>query len=336
MTNNKKSIQVPPPKNIDEDFKKIYNESKVYQYDTVLPIHELHQVFSTRSGILLKKFKMLDISILDHILKYKKQYYRYAILQYFLRKKKSLNSNEKYILIHNHWSDGYHHWLCESLVRLICINPEICKSSILLLPESYKGFHLDSLKPFEFKDIFWIPLKKNLRVKNLITVPNPSSGKYNPTYIKKLQKKYLTDTNIIQNDLNVGDRVYISRRKAKTRKIANESEVLDLLTRKYNFSSICMEDYSFWEQVNIIKNTKTLVSIHGAGLSNMMFMDKNANILELYNKQDAAVWFNPCYWYLASITDLNYYYQFCNQSGINDIIVDLQKLEENLDLMLLK
>ena len=58
------------------------------------------------------------------------------------------------------------------------------------------------------------------------------------------------------------------------------------------FDIIQFEDFSFAEQVKIAFNSKVLVSLHGAGLTNMLFMDKGNYVVELRQENDQI---NNCY-----------------------------------------
>ena len=58
-----------------------------------------------------------------------------------------------------------------------------------------------------------------------------------------------------------------------------------------------------------------IVSNHGAGLTNMLFMKDGGSVLELRHVSDCI---NNCYFTLASALDLKYFYQTCapqNQSA---------------------
>lgn len=65
---------------------------------------------------------------------------------------------------------------------------------------------------------------------------------------------------------------------------------------------------SFKEQVALFSETSILLSNHGAGLTNMLFMPAGSNVIELRKKNDDH---NNCYFSLASALNLKYYYQQC-------------------------
>ncbi len=125
------------------------------------------------------------------------------------------------------------------------------------------------------------------------------------------------------------------------RRVENETEVMGVLER-YGFRMVEPASLSFSEQVRVFSECRTLVSVHGAGITNCIFMPRSAHVLELYRTIDCAdPWMNPCYWKLCEAAGLRYYYQFCAH-GRNDgdtidhvnIIVDTAKLERNIQLML--
>jgi len=99
---------------------------------------------------------------------------------------------------------------------------------------------------------------------------------------------------------------------------------------------IHFEDLTWEEQVKLSFNTKLMISIHGAGLTNMLFMHPNSDIVEIRRKGD---YHNNCYYSLASALSHNYYYMEGNISdshlskGINihdfseDIAVDVSEFK---------
>jgi len=80
-----------------------------------------------------------------------------------------------------------------------------------------------------------------------------------------------------------------------------------------------------------------LIGIHGAGLTNILFMPKGASVLELRRKDDSH---NNCYFSLASALELNYFYQLCEVDNenivtqVNDFLVDKIILEKNIKAIL--
>jgi capsular polysaccharide biosynthesis protein len=97
------------------------------------------------------------------------------------------------------------------------------------------------------------------------------------------------------------------------------------------------EDHPFEEQVRIAAATKYLVSNHGAGLTNMLFMPEGGRVLELRRESERE---RNCFFNLATTARLGYYYQCCPQEDAEEqvhsanVVVDGKGLRENLELML--
>ena len=130
--------------------------------------------------------------------------------------------------------------------------------------------------------------------------------------------------------------MYISRAKAFKRRIVNEPDCISLL-KKYNFNIIILEDYTFLEQISICANAQYIVSNHGAGLSNILFMKPSSSVLELRKEND---YHNNCYFSLANAMSLNYYYQICapcnkyQDAHIANLLVDIEALDFNINKMI--
>jgi capsular polysaccharide biosynthesis protein len=164
------------------------------------------------------------------------------------------------------------------------------------------------------------------------------TGNYNERLIRGLRSLY---TNFYQHDRgdtgSVGGRVYISRGKAQKRKIVNEEECVSILS-EFGFKTHYFEDYSFEEQVKIALDTQYLISNHGAGLTNMLFMKSGSSVFELRLQGDAH---SNCYFSFASSLNMNYFYQLCvsknpyEKAHTANLIVDTELLRKNIEQMLL-
>lgn len=225
---------------------------------------------------------------------------------------------------------GYFHWLTDCLCRLIALESDL-NNHVVILPNHLRDikFIAESLVYFNIKAEYYdvtLPVK----IKNLLLPSHTApSGNYNPILINKLRQQFIG-----QNSTQGLKNIYISRQKAEKRKIINEDAVISLL-KEYHFEIHFFEDYSFSEQVNLMKATKCLVGLHGAGLTNMLFMNEKTSVLELRNTEDNH---NNCYFSLASDLNLHYYYQLNNGDRKDthevNVTVDILLLKQNIELML--
>lgn len=135
--------------------------------------------------------------------------------------------------------------------------------------------------------------------------------------------------------------LYITRRNASYRRIVNESEVANLLDR-LGFCTIVPEQLSVAEQSAMFANAKVIVSVHGAGLTNLVCCAPATKVIELFSPN----FVQTNYWGISCAMGLEYYYLFGEgqhppppKDPLNrylDLKVDLVKLEETLRLAGLK
>lgn len=339
-----KQITVSLPLNVATDELILFKPFLTYEL-AAQKVRKFKNVFVTFSGFGINKKGLIKETHHDHphqINDYKREaayYYNDAIEN--PTNLITLDNDNIYLLIHHPWFN-YYHWICESIFRAWMVKDKK-DEMILLLPDLYgkTDFIMRSLEPFCFKNIFFIPVGKSLLIKNLC-VPQikPKVDSYNYRMINHVKHYYLRYVSEVKRIfIDLGERIYISRKKANRKKIENEDSVEDILM-KYNFKIINNEDYSFLEQVAIYSNAKFLVSMHGSGLTNMLFMNQDSSILEFHKKKtNDQDWHSKAFWYLAEALGYKYYQQLCNPTNINDnyfnanFIVDIQLLKKNLTLM---
>ncbi len=236
------------------------------------------------------------------------------------------------MLIHNHWSSGYHHWITEALVRLLAVDTS---QYHLIIPEDYPQFAFDSLTAFEFLSIIKLPKGTGCIVSGVTIPPNPKSGYYQTEQLLQLKKKLTANSNPLPSYKNI----YVSRKNASMRKIENETAVIDLL-KQYDFEIIYAEDLTFEEQVILFSQCKLLLSIHGAALTNCLFMPSTGMVLELYREKNTSLpEMNYCYQRQTKALGLNHRYIFC-KTGENlgshidkvNLSVNLQQLQEAIEI----
>lgn len=254
-----------------------------------------------------------------------------------------LDTKNEYLLIHHPWFSNYYHWLCEGLPRLWMVRQK-AKNLILLLPEECKqyDFIMDCLGLFKFQKVFIVPSYKNLQVKRLcLPELKPICDSYDATQLKDiasfLKRRFPGSANV---NIISEEKVYLSRKKSPRRKVENEREVEAFLNEK-GFVTVYNEDYSFQDLVSLYQRTKYLVSVHGAGLTNMLFMNQGSHVLELYKRvSNKSDWHSLAYWYLADAMGHFYYQQICEPVNSEDhfffanIWINIEKLDQNISLML--
>jgi capsular polysaccharide biosynthesis protein len=261
-------------------------------------------------------------------------YWRYTISNMLKRKRQVLLPG-KYFLCTDYWADGYFHWMCDSLPRIFLVRDQL-KDGTLLLPEQYTlPYYKETLQAFEIKEIRRIPIKTYFHFSELYSPGQPTvSGEHNPLLTRMLREHLLHHYSKSFTGVLNFPNIYISRNKAKYRKVLNEDEIITVL-KKYGFKVIFFEDYCMNEQVEIAFNARNVISLHGANLTNTLFMKPGGNVLEFRKTNDAM---NNYYYSLVDSVDCNYYYQNCEHidrrvGNFFDVIVNAEELDSNLKQM---
>lgn len=97
-------------------------------------------------------------------------------------------------------------------------------------------------------------------------------------------------------------RIYISRRKARVRRIENEASVVRTL-KKFGFQRYCLEDMSIAEQVTLFESATMVVAPHGAGLTNTCFCAPGTVVMEL----NTPVRISSLFLRIANVCGLEYH-----------------------------
>ncbi len=341
-----KTIEVQLPRNINEIDLPLFDPFKHYSLEE-LKVDRLEEVFVSYSGLCIGENGLVKES--HHSYPEKQQQFLDEAV-YFYRQAYNdpnnlieLEDDNFYLLIHHPWSSNYWHWMSEAILRLWMVREDL-HGMILLLPEHFQKleFVQSSLKPFHFKDIYYIPFNKSLMVRNLcLPQIKPIADSYYANDLRSIREFYLEySKGLDRKTFDVVEKIYISRKKASKRKVENEGDV-ELLLEKYGFKCIQNEDYNFFDQIALFSNAKYLVSIHGAGLTNMLFMARNSVVLELHKKKtNPGDWHSFAFWYMADALGFRYHQQVCDPTDPEahffnaDFKVDMDLLEENVKFML--
>ncbi|WP_133557773.1 glycosyltransferase family 61 protein [Algoriphagus boseongensis] len=222
------------------------------------------------------------------------------------------------------WSANYFHWMTDCLPR-IWEGRERDRDCPVILPESYRSldFVTESLQLIGLKVDFF-KSSENVHVDTLILTAKSAEF---PNFHEDLVEK--TRANLsISSIKEPWRKTYISRKLASKRIANNETEI-ELLLQKKGFEIVYTEKLTLPQQIKLMGETKILVGLHGAALTNMLFLPREAKVLEMRNFDDDLT---HCYFNLASALGLPYYYTL-NRGDNKDTImtnftIDLEALEE--------
>lgn len=319
------------PENFDE------THLHLFQHEFERPIPEsrllrFENVSVSAEGLLFKGAKMLPESF-AYAFEFdewkRRSVWKFLVTNHFLRKRRRIDTPVLWIT--DYWSKAYFHWVTDALTRLYAVRDRLDQLTLLLPSEfATRDFVTSSLNVFHVKNVEFIKQNEVVECRALLMPTHTApSGHFRDEVISGVRATLLA---AFGESSEAGERVYISRRHAGRRRIVNEDELVPVL-KKFGFEIVCAEEFSFEQQVQLFSNARYIVSNHGAGLTNMLFMREGGSVLELRHLSDYV---NNCYFILASALGLKYYYQLCKaQRGFADphtadLVVNPTEMETNL------
>lgn len=300
-----------------------------------------------RSGIVLRN----GMPVLDSIPPHKHLYAGFlkaAYGSYLLRRTVRIPDKTRYGVIHSVWCGGYYHWLLESLPRIVALEQQFGNRWLPIVPpyKNLQNVYEDSLIAMGYESFQRMPGKSSVKAVRLVIAGAPPLACFSKTLIQEVRERILDrcDTDKIFVDTPF---IYVSRAKARARKVANENQLWRLLKEK-GFRRVFLEELSFAQQVTLFKRAEIVIGQHGAGLSNILFMPNGSKVLELQRKlignhrseygrvRKSYLYFNG-YHQIALFNRCAHQILECECSGrprkidIDDIVVDIGELRNWLE-----
>lgn len=309
------------------------------ELERIIPATRLlkfQNVLASPEGLLFKGTRILRESFAFpyHLDDWRfRSVFKFLATNYALRRRRKIE--REVLWVTDYWSTGYFHWLTDVLTRLFVVSDRV-RDRLLVLPGKYQEQdHVQpSLRAFGVANVDFVAPDEVVECGSLLLPSHTApSGHFQSEAIHGVRDVLLSAYGRAPGDEK---RLYISRGKAGRRRIINEDEVTAVL-RRFGFETIYAEELSFEQQVQICSQAHYIVSNHGAGLTNMLFMKERGSVLELRHQADNI---NNCYFTLASALDLNYFYQTCPPQDPSadphraHLLVDRDQLEKNLTLLL--
>ncbi|MFT6332441.1 MAG: hypothetical protein ACJAW3_000778 [Lentimonas sp.] len=145
-------------------------------------------------------------------------------------------------------------------------------------------------KQFTNLKFVFIPKGSFARCANSIYIKHVHTGFYDyqrnkdvPSAINLLRDLLVKKYDIEEEKYEEKELIYISRRKARLRRIINEKSLIKYLTGK-GFKIMVLEDLTLKEQIDLFYNAKFVLGAHGAGFTNLIFSSADMQFMEMYPK----------------------------------------------------
>ncbi|MFP4007427.1 MAG: glycosyltransferase family 61 protein [Spirulinaceae cyanobacterium] len=235
----------------------------------------------------------------------------------------------------------YFHWMFDLLPKL-----ELLKLGGVEL-ETIDYFVVNSIQSeFQKKSLksLGIPAEKiiesnrypHIKAEKLFAPSLPSLPGNPPRWVCQfLRQGFLKEA---QNNVQPLERLYLSRKTARYRKVLNEDKVWEIL-KNLGFKTVELEGLSIEGQAAIFNQAKIIIAPHGAGLTNLVFCAPGTKVIEIYSPN----YVNVCYYSLCQELGLDYYYLLGEgkqpPEGIDphivgdDIQVNLDKLKHIIEVV---
>ena len=238
----------------------------------------------------------------------------------------------KLVVISSPGQENWYHWLFQVLPRIkILVESGLQYDKIYInnLEHKWQKESLHTvMKLYDLTDecLFLTSGDSIVQASELIVPSIPFAPSKSPGFPSWL-KKFIRTTFLVKEETNdYPERIYISRSKAKMRRIKNEDELIQYLKQK-DFVILNLEELPIHKQAAYFYNAKTIIGPHGSGFSNLIFSNPKTSVLEIDHGligDDQRSFYKR----MAEIMDCQYfgYYPDLVEEEFleDDIVVDIQ------------
>ena len=240
----------------------------------------------------------------------------------------------RYAVIHDQWTSNYYHWLTQALPRLLLIKKSGLQFKLLLPVTHTRDFHLKSLEVLGTTE--WTTLDTGNVYFDLHDLIYPGHDLQIGDYHDDLIKELSTAFRVNRASVTKKRFIFVHRASTSSRKIVNETEVIKTFSN-WGFDIVDFEKMKFEDQVDLASQASILAGVHGAGLTNMLFMEARSRVFELTSVLNGEQYY---YFTLSNALEHKYYYQRCQPDSPDksiqeaNLLVDISLLNKNLKLMI--
>jgi len=331
-----------PPKSIHKQIHWKFEEKLVHTHPETFVISAPDcRVIGSKGTVITHDDKLLfDVSLQFRIVRNIKNIELHDAFKY-IKPPKCKRIPETVAVLSTAGAGGYFHWLTDALPRLNLIQ-ELFPGGLESIDKFLVNKGIPAIK--ESLTMVNLPLEKiiltnsstHVRAETLVIPSLPGITGYPPFWACSFLREKLVACKVNVNPIS---RLYISRSKARYRRITNEESVVNCLS-KFGFTSLNLENYDLETQIALLSHADVIVAPHGAGLTNLVWCKSGAKVLEIFSPN----YVNPCFWAIAEQIKLEYFYligegdappeYFDPRQSAEDISVSIDKLEMSLSMLL--
>ncbi len=258
-------------------------------------------------------------------------YGRFLLKNHWLRRGEVIEPSGLWAL-NDHSHDNYYHWIVDVLPRILRAEATHPDERVLLLPDAFRRhrYVAFTLQAFPHIRVRWISARAKVRVQELAWIPRQPPER-RAGQLREVARRVAA----LAGEPGTARRIYLSRADAPRRRERPLAE-LEHVLRAHDFEIVAIDPVRPWEQVRTCRGADVIAGVHGAALTNLIFMAPGGRLLELRHGDDAIFFdaFRP----LTRAIGVEHHVQICRPAQADygwetnnaDLIIDLDLLRENL------
>jgi len=249
-------------------------------------------------------------------------------------------------------SGNYFHWLTEGMAILARTQSFLDGIDHVIVPEALLDYQRDALNlaGIPQEKLIGLPSAGIVVCERLFAPTFRSGWLLGPDEVSWLRKCFLgAQPQSLRDAGGHRRRLYITRSDARSRKVINENQVIELLS-SYGFQCLRCSDLTCDQQAHAFHSAEMIIALHGAALTNLIFCREGTKVLEIFPPR----WSPLCYYGLSQIVGCNYsfltafptgravgemdqerwYVPTSTQAQWSDVTVPIDRLKSYLDRVL--
>jgi hypothetical protein len=192
------------------------------------------------------------------------------------------------------------HWLMDGVLRLAVLEAAgLAKETRLILPNLQPKF-TEPIEALGYGPDRYDGLQGGHWEVEHLLVPSYVSP---PGYMRPWACRWLRNRLGVDARPVGKRRLWISRGRARWRRVVNEEELLPIL-KKAGFEPVELERLSFREQVKTLSQAGVVAGPHGAGMTDLLFAPHGIRVLEFFSPG----FVNPVFYSMANALEQDYGY----------------------------
>lgn len=218
---------------------------------------------------------------------------------------------------------NYYHWMIETVPRIRYLRAYEARTGndvTLLVPDNLPSWADETLTLLE-----WPESKVERGTSSVYHIDQlliPSFPDLFAEDYRWIRQQILDEASTAQPLIEPDKNIYISRSNAIERRVTNEKEIMEILS-KYDFEIVYLEENTVLQNSIIFSNADIIIGPHGAGLTDLIFCT-DSTVVELFGSK-----IKPPYERLASVLNVEYTSLKCTPKS-TDIAVNPERLDSEI------